>query len=76
MAIKVTLGEVKTQEKKQFPKLMKPQTSDVIWLMLSPTKGICILGDENNPLFQTGNVHEGMGRYMIDYNEPITLQNA
>ena len=74
--IKVTLGEVKAQEEKPFPKLMKPESSDVIWLMVSPTKGICIFDDKQEPSFKIGDVHERMGKYLNDYNEPITIQNA
>ncbi len=72
MAINVTLGEVKTQDEKLFPKLMI-SGSGAIWLMTNPFNGIFITG---NTQLQVGHICEDFGPHMADYNEPITLQNA
>jgi hypothetical protein len=72
--ITVTLGEAKPQEVKSFPKLMKVGERGVIWLMLSETKGIHLVGGNNFLPFE---VHNAFGiENMQDYNEPITIQNA
>lgn len=82
MAIKVTLGKEKTQEK-PFPKLMisdlgqvilaigqnnEDERPDLIVGVLVHSNGYEILGNGF-----TKNWH---GDSFIDYNEPITIQNA
>lgn len=76
MAINVTLGEVKTQNNKPFPKLMKwnKPERELVVLFQSLKSGTV--------LFSTS-IHWRMGdasddfdmSQFTDYNEPITLQN-
>lgn len=73
--INVTLGEVKTQEEKPFPKLMINLYKNVIVLMSERKCGTVV--------YSTTKAYE-IGYYstdwfmdnFTDYNEPITLQNA
>jgi hypothetical protein len=83
MAIKVTIGESKTQNEKPFPKFMQDKHGHIVFAIEENSeesnhyKVIYIKGfefstvghfyDEFN-LFSSGNPY-------FDYNEPITLQN-
>lgn len=75
MSINVTLGEVKTQEVKPFPKLMK-SADGLIVLFTKAITGTVIYAPTSNT--------EPLGHHsttwnpdaFTDYNEPITLQNA
>jgi hypothetical protein len=78
MAIKVTLGEAKTQEVKPFPKLMITtcrNPSDRIVFFLSEKIGIVIQsGSLDN--YSVGSYSENWDmNFFTDYNEPITIQN-
>lgn len=75
MAINVTLGEVKTQEEKPFPKLMKAKnaSSNFIVLFFSPQKGTCMTSSGD---YVVGEEYNGACTTFTDYNEPITIQNA
>lgn len=81
MAINVTLGEVKTQEPKRFPKLMTANYSanddtGIIVLFGSPGTGVVVRTVKSSS--------KHIGYYsttfimdcFTDYNEPITIQNA
>lgn len=69
--IKVTVGEQKTQSEKSFPKLMEQK--DTRWVMLFLNKTTCIhLTNFNGELVKDYLVDKNT----VDYNEPITLQNA
>lgn len=78
--INVTLGEVKPQEVKKFPKLMISIMEDM------PDKGIVVLFNKPSEgiVVYTPNDYTEVGYYsncckmdcFADYNEPITLQNA
>lgn len=84
MAIKVTVGEQKTQNELTFPKLMKySYTSGTycIVIMQSNSKGCVIAvvksanadcGDKVGNLWEDVDTNE---HGWSDYNEPITLQN-
>lgn len=72
--IKVTLGEVKPQEEKPFPKLMKHNNSDLIVLFQRYKEGVVLYsgsGHEVGENSKTWNIEN-----FTDYNEPITIQNA
>ena len=73
--INVTLGEVKTQETKPYPKLMKPSLSNNIWLMVNEKHGTLVYKGED-AAFSIGEYHFDFGNHMEDYNGSITLQNA
>ena len=84
MAINVTLGEVKTQEEKSFPKLMITKDEFTVVFMLDEDgngNGIRSTRDtwqhdlKYNPdkFYKTRRWNMDL---FIDYNEPITLQNA
>ena len=69
--IKVTVGEQKTKSEKPFPKLMKQKDNG--WVMLFLNKTTCIhLTNFNCELVNDYSVDKNT----VDYNEPITLQNA
>ncbi len=90
--IKVTVGEQKTQSEKPFPKLMIGMNRPVIVLMLEPKIGIVIkpngyydIGYKSasfaiesfTDYLEHGYYSDEWNMpYFIDYNEPITLQNA
>ena len=75
MAINVTLSEAKPQEEKPFPKLMKGTDSspDFIVLFFSPEKGTCMTSSGE---YVVGERYNRACTTFIDYNEPITIQNA
>ena len=77
MAINVTLGEVKTQELKKFPKLMIGLEGSIV-LFFKSGKGtmLCDTNPQKPRLIGIGEYYDGwdMGAF-TDYNEPITLQN-
>lgn len=79
MAIKVTVGEPKTQNEKPFPKLMINEDGDtIIEVLQAPNKyGVC-------PVVHRKGYSKGVytkdfqlngAMKFIDYNSPITLQN-
>lgn len=73
--IKVTLGEVKTQEEKGFPKLMKTKDGYIVYF-IKYGKGVCfakpnISGNTIGEYTESWNMNG-----FTDYNEPITIQNA
>jgi hypothetical protein len=72
--IKVTLGEVKTQVVKPYPKLMR-HADGTITYFLSQREGVHIY--EPNSLGIVGKYTNciEMEDYS-DYNEPITIQNS
>ena len=81
MAIKVSVGERKTQEVKQFPKLMKSKNSDTIILatcynyVTNSIEGVCLFSDDDDDC-KIGEYSQ-MWTFDVfeDYNKPITLQN-
>jgi hypothetical protein len=75
MAINVTLGEVKPQEEKPFPKLMKGSEGTLVMFFKSGQGTVISTNKPNIPLL-TGEYYKGftMSEF-TDYNEPITLQN-
>ena len=76
MAINVILGEVKTQEEKPFPKLMRHPDGCVVFFY-EYGKGISLIGDisPNGTQAMLFGTDWGM-RDFTDYNKPITIQNA
>ena len=73
--INVTLGEVKTQEEKPFPKLMINSDRRIVVLMSESCVGTVVYSKIET--YQIGHYSEGWGMHnFTDYNEPITLQNA
>lgn len=80
MAIKVTLGEAKTQEEKPFPKLMISDLGQIFYMVgVNEDRDDLLIGVEihSNGYFIGGNgISKNMARALFkDYNEPITLQN-
>lgn len=79
MAIKVTVGEHKTQNEKPFPKLMINEDRDIIIEVLqAPDKyGFChvIHRKGRSAGVYTKDFQLNGAMKFIDYNEPITLQN-
>lgn len=74
MAINVTLGEAKTQEK-PFPKLMVTTDDERIVFFISPQKGICLKVGSVDNSFVGEYYHKWNMDKFTDYNEPITIQN-
>jgi hypothetical protein len=73
--IKVTLGEVKTQKEKPFPKLMKSISTGRIVLMHEKCCGTVIF--EQYAYYGLGHYSKSWAMMdFTDYNEPITIQNA
>jgi hypothetical protein len=73
--IKVTVGEQKTQSEKPFPKLMKSVPYGFIVLMKESGLGTVLFnGDSSKEVGYNSNLW--IMDELIDYNEPITLQNA
>lgn len=74
MAIKVSVGEQKTQEEKSFPKLMIGKLGSIV-LFNENRKGTMIqyIGESS---IKVGEYYEGFDMHAFtDYNDPITLQN-
>ena len=76
--IKVTLGEVKTQEEKPFPKLMIGKYNCII-LAIDEDEGhyygtLIYKGSSDDTLGEFS--YQWKKKYFSDYNDPITLQNA
>ena len=67
--INVTLGEVKTQEEKPFPKLMISDSGIIVYF----TSNRC--GIALNDELLTDYSEEWNMQFFTDYNEPVTLQN-
>ncbi len=78
MAVKVTLGEAKTQTEKPFPKLMKSSETGNIVLFHTLEKGTIIsLGEYAGNPYHIGEYSSSLNMMIFtDYNEPITIQNA
>jgi hypothetical protein len=75
--INVTLGEVKTQKEKPFPKLMIGDVGTVIMVLQEPNKAgrSKVFNLTNCRLSNDFAVFDGSEKF-TDYNQPITLQNA
>ena len=73
MAINVTIGESKTQEK-PFPKLMRNQYGE-IFFMVRERYGLPLTGNEWSYLDKDFADFTEILYDFTDYNEPITLQN-
>lgn len=76
MAINVTLGEVKPQNNKPFPKLMKwnKPNRELIILFQSLKSGTVLFSTSNH--WRMGDTSDDFDMSQFtDYNEPITLQN-
>jgi hypothetical protein len=75
--INVTLGEVEPQEK-FFPKLMKGKKDNDVVLFYSEKTGIVIHKDSAASAFYSFGSYrtDWVMSAFVDYNEPITLQNA
>lgn len=78
--IKVTLGEVKTQEQKPFPKLATLTNCGGVFLAVSHEEVICI--DPGTSGWKVGQKDKyehyfsyNKNGYFIELNEPITIQN-
>lgn len=88
MAVKVSIGESKTQEVKPFPKLMAfkyPNSGTKLLLFMKDSKNGVVLKklEEGKSInldavgdFWTIKSDEFNDGVFTDYNEPITLQNA
>ena len=79
--INVTLGEVKTQEEKPFPKLMISEVGQIFYMVeVNPNRSDLLVGFQlhSNGFSIGGNgFSKRMSRSSFtDYNEPITIQNA
>lgn len=76
MAIKVKVGEQNTQKEKPFPKLMTCQDG-VIYYFIRKGYGLPIANwdEEKWEQFETITADNWDEEGLIDYNEPITLQN-
>lgn len=77
--INVTLGEVKTQNEKPFPKLMKHKKNGRINLFYNRTCATVIINrqDEVPVILGVGEHSTNLNANEYeDYNAPITLQNA
>lgn len=82
MAVKVNLGEVKTQEVKPFPKLMSSVNGTIIEVLTQPDHAgnATVIVRVNKDHFRLGLVEpfcviDGPVKFS-DYNEPIIIQNA
>lgn len=81
MAVKVTLGAVKSQEERPFPKLMI-STLGQIFLMVgvNPETEDLLVGfqihSNRYPIGGYGFSEKMDKNSFTDYNEPITIQNA
>lgn len=81
MAINVTLGEVKTQEEKPFPKLMiGSDGGTIIEVLCNPnTQGkapvVHRMGISKGLYCDSFRLYNGVITF-TDYNQPITIQNA
>lgn len=77
--IKVTLGDKPAQESKPFPKLMRSEDNyKIIEVLKVPNeKGVSpvIVRYPEYCFIESFQVVGGTRKY-IDYNEPITIQNA
>lgn len=74
MAIKVTVGEQKTQNELPFPKLMIGKLGSIV-LFRENMKGTMIQYKGESSI-KVGEYYEGFDmRAFTEYNEPITLQN-
>ena len=75
--IKVTLGaEEETPKEKPFPKLMRWNGKErLIVLFHEAESGVVLLSETSD--WNTGEYYDkfDMGQW-VDYNEPITIQNA
>lgn len=80
MSIKTSVGELKPQKEKSFPKLMIRQDSEDYTLILATKKtidGIAgIVLESNYDVNTIGQYSEDFNpKVFVDYNEPITIQN-
>ena len=74
MAINVTLGEVKTQEPKPFPKIMESNNpKGFIVLFFNHDYGTCLTSSGD---YVAGERYNQPATNFTDYNEPITIQNV
>lgn len=72
MAIKVSVGEPKPQEVKDYPKLMKDQDGDIFY-MVSHKVGLPLTGDWD---WNTKDLPHGWDMVKFtDYEGEITLKN-
>lgn len=82
MSINVTLGEVKTQEIKPFPKLMivdnNPFEGRIVLFTREKTGMLVRCSECQSEYMKLGTyLEDGWAmQAFTDYNEPITLQNA
>jgi len=78
--IKVTLGEVKTQEEKPFPKLMISKNTGRLVFFLSKYDGLqmnTVTHPDTSEEYRSPHYSSSwVSSEFTDYNEPITLQNA
>lgn len=78
MAVNVKIGESKTQSEKPFPKLMKHRDGTITRFEKSGS-GVHIFAPKEVPVDYIISWNKIVGINMseyVDYNEPITLQNA
>jgi hypothetical protein len=88
MAIKVTIGESKTQEEKPFPKFMQDKHGNIVFAIGKNNnseeqyyyKVVYIKGFEFSEFSTVGSFCDEFNLFnsdnpYFDYNEPITLQN-
>lgn len=73
--IKVTLGEVKPQEVKPFPKLMETKSGSIVEVHENKDSGGYIGIYRSGPCKDQVSMSFNLNG-STDYNEPITLQNA
>jgi hypothetical protein len=74
MAIKVTIGESKTQDEKPFPKLMQGISGTIV--LFQQTKKGFVVNAVEGVCFIIGEYSDDWAMHKFtDYNEPITLQN-
>jgi hypothetical protein len=83
MAIKVTIGESKTQDEKPFPKFMKDKHGHIVFAIEENSEE----SNQYRVIYIKGFEFSDIGKFCeefylfdstnpyFDYNEPITLQN-
>jgi hypothetical protein len=75
MAIKVALGATEnTHQEKSFPRVMKNRIHGFILFMTNYSEGI-VLHSKDNQLLVGYLSKNWIWKDLVDYNDPITIQN-
>jgi len=72
--INVTLGEVKPQTEKPFPKLMSDSKGHIYYFTMEKI-GVPLNDPDYPSEISHSNLKSWGMQFFTDYNEPITLQN-